>query len=117
MDKRHRLGTRGENHALHYLKGLKYELVAKNFRFRRGEIDLVVKKGDTLVFVEVKTRSSLAFGFPEDTLSFHQKSNILTAAEAFMEQLNWNGPVRFDIIAIHRKRSKLILKHLEDAFY
>ncbi len=117
MDKRHVLGKRGEEIAARYLRRQGYCLVARNYRDRRAEIDLVCKKGNWIVFVEVKTRSTHSFGYPEESLEPSQTARITEAAAAYAET-HWPGAlVRFDIIAITWKGASWSLSHFEDAFY
>ncbi|MEI8280585.1 MAG: YraN family protein [Bacteroidota bacterium] len=89
-----------------------------NWRFGKKEVDLVVYKDGTLIFVEIKTRSSFDFGFPEEAVTKQKKSYMKAAAEAFLEQYQEYEFVQFDIISIlmqHNEVKELI--HFEDAFY
>ncbi|HZY78599.1 MAG TPA: YraN family protein [Cyclobacteriaceae bacterium] len=108
-------GNDGETLAARYLVAKGYEIVARNYRYGRAEIDLIVKKGNWLVFVEVKTRASEAFGFPEEFVDKEKESNILFAAENYMYLINWNGNVRYDIISVLGPSKDIM--HFEDAFY
>ena len=71
------LGIYGEKLALKYLKKQKYKILEKNFRCALGEIDIVAKDGEFLVFVEVKTRSSNAFGEPMEAVDFYKQRKLL----------------------------------------
>lgn len=75
---------------------------AKNFRTRRGEIDLIMLDNDTLVFVEVKYRKSTAFGIPQETITPRKRERIIAAALAYLQDrsLGENHPIRFDAIAV-----------------
>jgi putative endonuclease len=108
------LGKKGEARALAFLLEKGYEVVAQNFRAARGEIDLIVRKEEVLVFVEVKQRRNDDFGNPEAFVSFKQQEKILQTAEIFLEQYPWQGAIRFDILAILSEKNELL--HLEDAF-
>jgi putative endonuclease len=116
MGNNKKLGTEGERLAREYLKGKGYEILAQNYRSGKSEIDLVVQKGKTLVFVEVKTRSRTDFGMPEDWVNEHQAEKIIEGAEDYIEDRNWEGDIRFDIISIIIK-SVPEIEHFEDAFY
>ena len=107
------MGLEGEHVAAEYLLGKGYQIVARNYRSARAEIDLIVKKDNWLVFVEVKTRSGSGFGFPESFVDKQKEQNILFAAENYMIQINWKGNVRYDIISILNGA----IEHFEDAFY
>ena len=85
-----------------------------NFRDGRKEVDIIVKKDNLLVFVEVKYRKNNEYGYPESFLSKAQEDRILDAAEEYIFQLDWQGEIRFDIISIEANGT---LTHLEDAFH
>jgi putative endonuclease len=110
------LGREGENVAAEYLAGKGYAILERNFRRGRTEIDLVAAKGDLLVFVEVKTRRTAEYGWPEEAVSEQKADNIRSAAESYMELHDWNADVRYDIIAIVNEGEKPQIEHLEDAF-
>lgn len=98
------LGAWGERLAEAYLIDQGLELLERNFRTSYGEIDLVMLQGDQLVFVEVKTRSSDAFGLPEESVTERKKEHLLQAAQQYMEdhpdsQLDW----RIDVVSIRKK--------------
>ncbi|WP_426490093.1 YraN family protein [Hymenobacter sp. 102] len=114
----HQLGTAGEAAALQHLLALGYELVQRNYRFRRAEVDLIVRRGNQLlVFVEVKTRSSTHYGYPEEFVTERKRQLFRLAAEQLQEELSWSGDIRFDIIALSPTASGLRLEHFEDAFW
>lgn len=108
-----RTGSDGENMAVEYLLGKGYEIIERNYRHSHAEIDIIVKKNNWLVFVEVKTRSGSSYGFPEEFVDRRKEQLILNAAEEYMYQINWQGNVRYDIVAILRNE----IMHFEDAFY
>ncbi len=110
-------GKLGEEKAAAFLKGKGYEVLAQNHRYKKSEIDLICQKDGLLIFVEVKTRSSRAFGNPETFVSENQRMAIIRAAEAYMDETNWGGDLRFDIIAIVSRGGEEEITHLEDAFY
>ncbi len=107
-------GRTGESAAAKYYESLGYEVVSNNYRFKRAEIDLIVKKESLLIFVEVKYRKNEKYGYPEEFVSDNQKQLILTAANQFIEENNWEANIRFDIIAIN---AEMQITHFEDAFY
>jgi putative endonuclease len=112
------LGRSGEEAAAAYLKKKKFRLVCRGFRFQRGEIDIVAYDKDTLVFVEVKTRSGPEFGPPEAAVTPFKQKQVRRLAEAYL-MLNNLGeiPCRFDILALSPvgKRGYRIC-HIPDAF-
>lgn len=113
MTSKMQTGFEGESAAAAYLLGKNYEILERNYRCGRAEIDLIVKKKNWLVFVEVKTRSGDAFGFPEEFVDHTKEQLILQAAENYIYKIDWQENVRYDIIAILRGE----ITHFEDAFY
>ena len=110
-------GRLGENAATDFLLTENYEILEKNYRYRRAEIDLIARKNNTLIFVEVKLRKSDKFGFPEEAVSVRKQELFLEAAEHYIEKVNWQQDIRFDIIAITRNQGSLNIHHIEDAFH
>lgn len=114
----HQLGQAGEEAALQHLLALGYELVQRNYRHRRAEVDLLVRRGNQLlVFVEVKARSSSQYGYPEEFVTERKRQLFRLAAEHAQEELNWSGDIRFDVIALSPTTTGLRLEHFEDAFW
>jgi putative endonuclease len=116
MNKSHLLGKNGEQWAIDLLTGKGFSILEQNFRYRRAEIDIIACKDKLMIFVEVKTRTSLAFGEPEESVSHNKKRLILMGAESYVRQVGWFHDIRFDIIAIHSQNQPQIL-HIDDAFY
>ncbi|MHA7100242.1 YraN family protein [Roseivirga pacifica] len=110
-------GKRGEEFAKSFLSKVGYKLLAENYRAGRSEIDLICEKDGLLVFVEVKTRSSTAYGLPEDFVSKNQQQSIIRGAERYMEEVSWKGDLRFDILALVFDKGRFEVEHLKDAFY
>jgi len=108
------VGKIGEELAANYFTNLGFEIVRRNFRFGKAEIDLIVKKDRWLIFVEVKTRHSNDFGEPEAFVSRRQTKNIFDAAEEFIYSNDWRGHIRFDILAV-RPGDPPEITHFEDA--
>ena len=93
-------GDAGERRACEILRDAGYLIVARNWRTRFGEIDIVARDGETLVFVEVKMRSCEGFGGPEAALTPAKQRRIIAAASEFLAQTRAEVPVRFDLVAI-----------------
>ncbi len=98
---RKKLGAWGEGLAAQKLESLGYQIVARNWRCARGEIDLVARTGDTIIFVEVKTRRGRSMGAPEAGLTPFKANRLLQLGELYIQQhqhhdLNW----RIDLIAV-----------------
>ena len=111
------LGKLGEELAVNFLEKNGNEILDTNWTFDKAEIDIIAKKGTVLAVVEVKTRSSLDFGLPQE---FVKPKKIQLLVKAINEYVNKNDldlEVRFDIVAIHRANSNFVIEHLEEAFY
>ncbi len=112
------LGNFGQELAKNYLIKHGYEVVKENYTIRRGEIDIIAKIGQEVVFVEVKTRTSYQFGNPEDGISFYQQRAIARTIRAFLlnkKDYHKMWP-RFDIISIviNRNTKKARIRHFKD---
>ena len=119
MDAKHiEIGKNGEQLAKKYLEEQGYIILEMNWRFKRSEIDIIAKDNETLVFIEVKTRSSALFSQPEDFVSQKKEELMAVGASAFMEQTNHEWEIRFDIITVLLKPNKAPqIQHLIDAFF
>lgn len=115
-------GAVGEQIAKEYLIQKGYVIIACNWRAQRKEIDIIAKNKDVLVFVEVKTRRSTIFGFPEEAVTAKKRQLLFQAAQAFIEQYTSYSNIQFDIISVALKNKKVKdseteIVHYEDAFY
>ena len=98
---RKRLGLRGELCVARRLISLGWTVLEHGWRCRAGEIDLIALDGDTVVFVEVKTRSSEEHGLPERSVGLRKRLRIIRAARGFLREHGWIGrPLRFDVAAV-----------------
>ena len=113
------LGKEGEEMAVAYLLKNRYEILIQNYTFQKGEIDIIARIGNTVVIVEVKTRSTPDFGDPQDFLKRGQIQRLVTTANQFMETYSPDEDleVRFDIFAIIKNKAGTQVEHLVDAFY
>ncbi len=112
------LGQRGELLALKYLLRQGYQLSAKNWRYKRAELDLVMTKDQVLIFVEVKLRKYESFGAPESFVDYPKQVRLNRAAQAYCLQKDFQGEIRFDIISIvGDPDSQYSITHIEDAFF
>jgi putative endonuclease len=118
MASHHELGRIGEAIACKKLQQLGYRILEQNWRYKKAEVDIIAMDGATLVFVEVKTRASSAFGQPEEFVTPQKEALITTAAHAYIDEIDHEWEVRFDIIAIvYRSAADYELRHYEDAFF
>jgi putative endonuclease len=121
MAEHNELGKKGEELAVEYLQQNGYKILDRNWTFKKAEIDIIVQKDNILAVVEVKTRSSLDFGSPEEFVKQKKINLLIKAVNAYInyrekdfgEDLN----VRFDIVAIHKNGETFAIEHLTDAFY
>lgn len=100
MLNRHRLGRAGEDFAAVYLTGLGYEVLRRNFRCRRGEIDLVCRRGEEVLLVEVKTRSGDSHGAPAEAVDTGKARAMAGCLGEYRAVSGWRGPVRFDLVTV-----------------
>lgn len=117
MAKHNETGVKGEVTARNFLQNLSYNILHCNWRWQQKEVDIVAEKDGLLVFVEVKTRSTSYFGYPEDAVTDQKQEYLKLAAEEFLYQNPEYEEIRFDIISIITKGNKTEVKHFEDAFF
>jgi len=118
MTDRKRTGNTGEALARIFLQKKGYAIETTNFRHRRAEVDIVASHDNILIFIEVKTRTTLTFGDPSRFFTYPQQRRISRVASAYMELTSYDWEIRFDLIAIHlRSRDDYTLTHYEDVFF
>ena len=112
---RHRLGKRGEDEAAAYLEREGYEILHRNFRFGRGEIDIVAREGRTLVFVEVKSRSSGRYGEPEEAVNAEKIGRLRRIASGYLARRRLaECECRFDVVAVMFGGGRAEVRHTRD---
>ena len=99
-DRRHELGKAGEKAAAALLRSLGYEVIGAGFVARRGEIDLICRRGNELVVVEVKTRSSDEFGTPLEAVGAKKRRALASATAEYRALAEWRGPIRFAVVGV-----------------
>ena len=117
MAKHNELGKKGEQLAVDLLQKKGYDIVERNYRFDKSEVDIIAQKVDVLAIVEVKTRSSTDFGNPQDFVKPKQIQRLVKAVDEYVSVNNLDVDVRFDIVAIVKNGKQYDIEHLEDAFY
>jgi putative endonuclease len=101
MNSRGKLGRRGEDLAAELLLGSGYEIVERNWRGGQlGEIDLICRCKEQLVFVEVRLRRGPAFGTPEESITLSKKRRLIALADRYVQLHSWTGDCRIDVVAI-----------------
>jgi putative endonuclease len=93
-------GEAGEDHALRWLQARGLDLVERNFRCKAGEIDLILREGQTLVFVEVRQRADRRFGGAAASVTVAKQRRLLLTAQFYLQRLRTTPPCRFDVVAI-----------------
>ena len=117
MANHNQLGEKGESLAVQLLRKNGYSILAENWRSGRNELDIVARIGETMVFVEVKTRSTAFFGDPSEAVSIAKQKRIIQAANDYLEQHQIELEARFDVISVITSANEQTLDHMEDAFY
>jgi len=117
MAEHNELGEKGEQLAIDFLLKKGYTIRDKNWRYLKAEVDIIAEKDGVLAVVEVKTRSSIAFGNPQDFVNPKKIKLLVLAMDHYVNSKNLDIEMRFDIIAIVKKHGKFSIEHLEDAFY
>lgn len=117
MAEHNELGKKGEKLAIDFLIENDYKILEKNYRYLKAEVDIIARKKDVLVVVEVKTRSSDYFGNPQDFITQKKIKLLVSAIDYYIVQRDLDVEVRFDIIAIIHQKDKTKIEHLENAFF
>jgi putative endonuclease len=111
-----KLGHKGEGLAVDYLEQKGYCIIQRNFKTSLGEIDIIARDKETLVFIEVKTRESLEYGQPFESVTVAKRRKIANVATLFLKKLREVPPCRFDIVSICHKKGKPEFDLIKDAF-
>ncbi|MEW6556139.1 MAG: YraN family protein [Elusimicrobiota bacterium] len=107
------LGKSGEFQAEQFLKNAGYKIITKNFRTRYGELDIIARDDDTIVFIEVKTRKgSDKYGAPEYSVTGYKQRNLAYAAIIYIKKNSLTTNYRFDVVAICENK----IEHIKNAF-
>ena len=110
-------GKKGESIGAQYLKKKGYLILEMNYRVRRGEIDIIAKKGDYVVFVEVKLRKNISHGMPKEAVDSRKQRQIISVAQEYIVKKKlFNKDFRFDVIEIIDGDS-VFINHIENAFW
>lgn len=111
------LGKLGEDLAADFLQKEGYDIVERNWIFQKAEVDIIAKKENVLAIVEVKTRSSIDFGDPQDFVNPKKIKLLVKAVDEYVNRNELDFTLRFDIIAISKDATIYKIEHLQDAFY
>lgn len=110
------VGKSGEKKAVEFLISKGFTILDKNWRYQKAEIDIIARKDNLLIAAEVKTRTSIDFGNPQDFINQKKIRLLVQAFDHYIVSKDLDVNARFDIIAVVVKDSEFKIEHLEDAF-
>lgn len=111
------LGEEGELFAARYIKKKGYKIKEQNYRTPLGEIDIIAMDGKTIVFIEVKTRKSVAYGYPFEAVNSHKQKQIIKTAHHYLLKKKYqNRPSRFDVLSLLNKGDSYEAEFIQNAF-
>ncbi len=116
MAEHNETGKKGEDLAADFLQNEGFQILERNWKNRFEEIDIIAIENDLLVIVEVKTRSSIAFGKPEESVGLRKQRLLVNAAEAYIKKYNSERETRFDIISVVTNGTGANIQHIRHAF-
>ena len=117
MGKHNEFGKQGEQLAVDYLQEKGYEIRARNYRYQKAEIDIIARQGDTLAIVEVKSRNIRFLEDVATTINSKKQRLLIQAADQYVQEMDLDVEVRFDVITVIKKGTDFEIDHLKDAFY
>lgn len=117
MAEHNELGKFGEELAVAFLQQNGYEILETNWTFQKAEIDIIAQKENILAVVEVKTRSSIEFGLPQDFVKPKKIQLLVKAINEYVISNDLDVEVRFDIVSIYKEDKEYKLEHIDDAFF
>ncbi|PCJ25386.1 MAG: YraN family protein [Flavobacteriales bacterium] len=117
MAEHNQLGEKGEEEAKLYLESIGYKILETNWRERKFEIDIIAIDDKEIVFVEVKTRSTNAFGSPEEAVNFKKQQHLIEGADFYLQDKEIDLESRFDVMSIILNSNQKQINHIKNAFY
>lgn len=116
MKNNRKKGALGEEMAIKYLKSKGYKVIDRNYKTNIGEIDIITFKNDLLIFIEVKARTNINYGYPYEAVDWKKQEKIIKTSYIYMKHKNLdNYQIRYDIIEVFLQE-KPIINHIENAF-
>ena len=117
LNRRQKFGEKGEALAVRHLKNAGYKIIETNYRTQLGEIDIIAKEKDTIVFVEVKSRRSVHFGNPKQAVTFQKQKKISMVALYYLKITDQsNAKARFDVVTVISNRDRPQVEIIKNAF-
>ncbi len=117
MATKQEIGEMAEELAQSHLLKLGYKILETNYYYGHLELDIIAQDGDELVITEVKARSGLRYEHPSEAVTDGKIKRIVEAADGYIQEKNWQGETRFDIITVIFFSQNFELEHFKDAFY
>ncbi|WP_339063366.1 YraN family protein [Tepidibacillus marianensis] len=115
---RRNLGKWGEETAKKHLLNRGYLFIDQNWRTRFGELDLIMMDKETVVFIEVRTKSNSQYGFALESINQRKRQKLFQTAQAYLQSKKcWERPIRFDLISIDKIQGKYQLRHIKDIIH
>ena len=112
-----KIGAYGEALAAEYLKALGYNIIKRNYRYRKSEIDIIAWESETLVFLEVKSRSSEKYGCGAEAVNARKQKMLVSGAYGFCSKNSlFECKMRFDVLEVDLTLNKVV-RHIENAFF
>lgn len=111
------IGDAGENIAVSFLKTHGYVILEQNWRYGQAEADIICRTQHELIFVEVKTRGTDKYGYPEQAVTKQKQRQYMRLAEGYIQKHKMSIDIRFDIISIVNKSPEPEVFHIKDAFF
>lgn len=114
---RHILGKKGEDFAVKYLENIGYNIIERNFMCKKGEIDIIALDKDYVVFIEIKTRSSIEYGLPSESVTKKKLQHMKNTIKYYLYKRNLeNKNIRVDVIEIYIKAENYKVNHIKQIF-
>lgn len=111
-------GNWGEQIAAEHLVNNNFSIIHRNWKWGNAEVDIIAQQKHFLIFIEVKTRSTAKFGYPEKAVNKAKQQQYIRLAKAYIQKEKWKLDVRFDVISIIKlTEQKFELEHIKDAFF
>jgi putative endonuclease len=118
MARHNDIGKVGEEIAAKHLQDKGFKILGRNWRIEKWEVDIIAEDNEERIFVEVKTRFSEDYGNPADAVTKKKQRYLISAANLYANQNNYEGKMRFDVVCVYlEKGKKAIVEHIEEAFY
>lgn len=114
MNRNQEIGKIGENLATKYLEKKNYIILERNYRCRQGEMDIIAKDNEEIIFIEVKTRTSINFGRPSEAVNYIKREHLQNIARYYLYIKKITKiPIRFDVIEIYLRKQDYLVNHIK----